>query len=140
MKKTKTSRSYQKLIKAARIAKLRSYSPYSGFRVGAALLTTSGKTYTGCNIENSSFSLTICAERTAIFKAVSESQSEFKAIAIASDAKDFVTPCGACRQVISDLAGNIDILLTDGDGSIKLLTTNELLPLPFNNSELRKIK
>jgi len=129
---------YSGLIKAAVRAKNRSYSPYSKFRVGAALLTSSGKIYTGCNIESSSFSLTICAERTALFKAVSESQKRFKAIAIASDAKDFISPCGACRQVILDLAGNIDVVLSNGKGSTTVIKMANLLPLPFDDRELRQ--
>jgi cytidine deaminase len=128
---------YQNLLRQARKAKQHSYSPYSKFRVGAALLTKSGKIYTGCNIENSSFSLTICAERTALFKAVSETRHKFKAIAIVSDAEDFTPPCGACRQVMIDLAGNIDVVLANGKRQIKIFKLNTLLPLPFNNNNLR---
>lgn len=128
---------YRKLILAAEKAKLNSYSPYSKFRVGAALLTKSGKIITGCNIENSSFSLTVCAERTALFKAVSDAQREFKAIAIVSDADGFTPPCGACRQVIKDLAGNIDIVLSDGSRKIKIVKLSSLLPLPFNDKYIK---
>ena len=129
---------YQKLLRKAREAKQHSYSPYSKFRVGAALLTKSGKIYTGCNIENSSFSLTICAERTAMFKAVSEAKQTFKAIAIVSDTEDFTPPCGACRQVMIDLAGNIDVVLANGKKQIKIFKLNTLLPLPFDNNNLLK--
>ena len=128
---------YTKLIKAAERAKKHSYSPYSKFRVGAAVLTTTGKIIAGCNIENSSFGLTICAERTALFKAVSESEKKFKAMAIVSDAKTFLPPCGACRQVIKDLAGDIDIVLSNGTGKTKIIKMADLLPLPFNDKYLK---
>ncbi|MDI6779663.1 MAG: cytidine deaminase [Bacteroidota bacterium] len=127
---------YKELIEVARNAKNYSYSPYSKFRVGAAVLTKAGKIYSGCNIENSSYSLTICAERTALFKAISVGEREFVAIVILTDEKDFTTPCGACRQVISDLAGNIEIILTNGSGKIKKFRTNDLLPHPFTPPNL----
>ncbi|HSQ76023.1 MAG TPA: cytidine deaminase, partial [Bacteroidota bacterium] len=97
---------YRTLVSRARAAKRYSHSPYSRFRVGAAVLATSGKVYTGCNIENSSYGLTVCAERTALFKAVSEGEKSFVAMAIASDETSATPPCGACRQVIMDLAGD----------------------------------
>ena len=127
---------YQRLISAAQKAKRQSFSPYSHFRVGAAVLTKTGKIYTGCNIENSSFSLTICAERTALFKAVSEGKQTFKAIAIASDLGSFVPPCGACRQVIADLAGDIDVILVTKKGKTKVVRMSNLLPLPFSGKVL----
>jgi len=130
---------HSRLIKAAHKAKKHSHSPYSRFRVGAALLADNGKIFTGCNIENSSFSLTICAERTALFKAVSEGLRKFKALAIASDVDSFVSPCGACRQVIMDLAGDIDIILTDSKGNSKIIKISALLPLPFDSSILSKL-
>lgn len=129
---------YKKLVHAARIAKQHSYSPYSKFRVGAALLTASGKVFSGCNIESSSFSLTICAERTAIFKALSEGRHRFKAMAISSDLEEFISPCGACRQVILDLAGNIDIILSNKHGKTTMTKANALLPLPFTGDSLPK--
>src|SRR5437667_8721150 len=122
---------YDKLIRAAKKAKSHSYSPYSGFRVGAAVLTTSQEIFTGCNIDNRSFSLTICAERTALFKAVSEGHKKFKALAISSDSKQFIPPCGACRQVIFDLASNIDIIMTNSGKKTVLLKAGTLLPKPF---------
>ncbi len=126
-----------KLIVAAHKAKKNSYSPYSKFRVGAALLTSTGKIITGCNIENSSYSLTICAERTAIFKAVSEGHKRFKAIVIASDSSSFIPPCGACRQVLSDLAGNIDVFLSNKKHEVLHLKMEDFLPMPFNDSMLK---
>lgn len=127
---------YKKLIKAAKLAKNNSHSPYSKFRVGAAVLTKSGKIYSGCNIEISSYSLTLCAERTALFKAISEGEKKFVALALSTDEEGFTSPCGACRQVISDLAGEIDIILTNGKGKEKLLRTSDLLPHPFTPNNL----
>ncbi len=129
---------YKQLAKKAQAARKNSFSPYSRFRVGAALLTRSGKIYTGCNIEISSFGLTICAERTAIFKAISEGERHFKAIAVATDEHRFVSPCGACRQVIMDLAGNIDWVLTDSDGALKVLKMSDLFPFPFTSDDLHQ--
>jgi len=127
---------YTKLIEAAKRAKRNSFSPHSNFRVGAAILTSTGKTFTGCNIENSSFSLTICAERTAIFKAISEGSRKFKAIAIVSDMKDIIPPCGACRQVLMDLAGDIDVILSGSGKKTKITRLSTLLPMPFDSSML----
>ena len=128
----------RKLITAAHKAKEHSHSPYSKFRVGAALLTSSGKIITGCNIENSSYSLTICAERTALFKAVSEGHKRFKAIAIATDSGNFIPPCGACRQVLSDLAGNIEVILTNSEHDSLQMKVKDFLPMPFNDTMLKK--
>ena len=129
---------YKTIIKAAQKAKRNSYSPYSKFRVGAAVLTHSGKIFTGCNIENSSFSLTTCAERIALYKAVSDSQKKFKAIAIVSDKHDYITPCVACRQVILELAGNIDVILVNGKGKSKVTNLATLLPSPFDGKLLKE--
>ena len=129
---------YSKLIAAARRARKNAYAPYSRFTVGAALMTTSGKIITGCNVENSSYSLTICAERTALVKAISEKQTKFRAIAIASAHIAPVPPCGACRQVISELAGNVDVLLCGRRGKPKLMKLHALLPLPFSKKDLHR--
>ena len=128
---------YKGLIQAARKAKTHSHSPYSKFRVGAAVMTKSGKIYTGCNIENSSYSLTVCAERTALFKAVSEGEKKFLAMVISTDVNDFISPCGACRQVISDLAGDIIVILTNGVGKTKIMKMKDLLPHPFTPKNLK---
>jgi cytidine deaminase len=129
---------YTILATWAREAKRNSYSPYSRFRVGAAVLTTDGRVFTGCNIENSSYGLTTCAERTALFKAVSEGERSFVAIAIASDEDTFTPPCGACRQVIFELAGNVDVVLTKKDGTYRVKKMLELLPQPFDGKNLKK--
>lgn len=112
-----------------------SYSPYSGFRVGAALLTKSGKIYTGCNIENSAFSPTCCAERTAFFKAVSEGEKDFSAMAIvggkSGETSEFCYPCGVCRQVMAEFCNaDFEIILTNGK-DIKAKKLSELLPESF---------
>jgi len=127
----------EKLISLAVEARKASYSPYSKYPVGAAILTASGKTYTGCNIENSSFGLTICAERTAIFKAVSEGERKITAIAIAAKAS---SPCGACRQVLSEFAApEIPVIFVNlkdsGEKEIEDHTLGELLPCSFNQEE-----
>ena len=110
---------------------------YSNFPVGAALITEDDKIFTGCNIESSSYSLTICAERTAIFKAISEGERNFKAIAVAGDTEGFISPCGACRQVISDLCGNIDVIMVNSSNEIKVEKISELLPFAFGEDDLK---
>jgi cytidine deaminase len=131
---------YKKLVEGALAAKKRAHAPYSHFRVGAALLTTSGRIYLGCNVEISTYALTICAERTAIFKAVSEGDRNFKAIAVVSDDPGYTPPCGACRQVLMDLAGNIDFLMINGKGKVKVLKMNKLLPHAFGQKNLERTK
>jgi len=129
---------YQGLISAAKKAKLTAYAPYSKFHVGAAILTVDGQIFTGCNIENSSFSLTICAERVAIFNALAHGASKFKAIAIISDDHGFTPPCGACRQVLSELAGNIDFVMGDAKSRFKIMKLDSLLPFAFSGINLKQ--
>lgn len=129
---------YTSLANLAKAARKFSHAPYSRFRVGAAVLTKKGKVYTGCNIENSSYGLTVCAERTALFKAVSEGEKHFAALAISTDVDEFIPPCGACRQVIMDLAGNIDIVLAKRNGRHKIIKMSEMLPHPFTARDLKK--
>lgn len=131
---------HTRLINAARMALKHAHAPYSKFRVGAALLGRSGNIYTGCNIESSSYSLTICAERTALFKAISEGEREFVAVAIVAGAPDRTPPCGACRQVLMDLAGNIDVILAGRRGSPSILKLKNLLPRAFGNKNLVRAK
>lgn len=121
----------QELINKAKEAKKYAYDPYSKFEVGAALETESGKIYTGCNVENSSFGLSMCAERVAIFKAVSDGETKFKRIAIVADTKDPVSPCGACRQVMSEF-GDFEVILSNENGRIEKTTVHELLPGAFD--------
>lgn len=123
------------LVSLALRARENSYSPYSGFKVGAALLTESGKVYKGCNIENGAFSPTNCAERTAVFSAVADGETDFSAIAIvggADEIKNFCPPCGVCRQVLSEFCKeDFEIHLFNGE-EIKTYTLGELLPVSFN--------
>ncbi|MBQ7862412.1 MAG: cytidine deaminase [Clostridia bacterium] len=124
------------LIEKAKEAARASYSPYSGFTVGAALITKDGKLYLGCNIENASFSPTCCAERTAFFKAVSEGEREFSKIAIVGgkglDFTDFCPPCGVCRQVMKEFCGeDFTVILGKNGEEVKTLTLGELLPFGF---------
>ena len=128
---------YKELANKALESKKISLPTYSHFHVGAALLTEDNKIYTGGNIETSSYSLTICAERTAIFKAISEGERKFKAIAIASDSDGFCSPCGACRQIINDLCGEIDIVLVNNNKETKIYKTSEMLPLAFSDDDLK---
>ena len=104
------------------------------------MLAANGKVFEGCNVENSSFGLTICAERTALFKAISGGVRKFKAIAIVSDHDGFTSPCGACRQVILDLAGDIDVILADHRAQMKILKMNDLLPYPFTPETLQELQ
>jgi cytidine deaminase len=131
---------YRTLSRKAVAAKKYSHSPYSGFRVGAALLTKRNTVWTGCNIEISTYALTLCAERNAIFKAVSEGQKRFSAIAIATDEDTFTPPCGACRQVLMDLAGDIDCVLTNKRGNLRVVRLSDLLPLAFGPDNLLQRK
>jgi len=128
---------YKNLATKAIEAKKIAVPTYSKFFVGAALLTEDNKIYLGGNIETSSYSLTICAERTAIFKAISEGERKFKAIAIAGDTDGFCSPCGACRQVISDLCGEIDIILVNKNKETKIFKTSEMLPHAFSDDDLK---
>jgi cytidine deaminase len=129
---------YRELAKAARDIKRNAFSPFSKFKVGAAILTEDGTIFSGCNIENSSYGLTICAERVAIFNAVSSGASKFTAIAIVSDDPDFTPPCGACRQVLLELAGNIDFVMMDSKNRYKIMKLTSLLPFAFTEKNLKR--
>jgi len=124
------------LLKMAYEATERSYAPYSKFKVGAALLTEDGKVFTGCNIECASFGGTNCAERTAVFKAISEGYNKFLKIAVVSAGESFTYPCGICRQVLNEFAPEIDIVLDD-HGVVKVINLKEMLPYSFGPSDLR---
>ncbi len=118
-------------------ARKNSYSPYSGFRVGAALRSRNGEIYIGTNVESSSYGLTVCAERNAIASALVQGEREFDLLIVSSEKG--VAPCGACRQVISDVCGDIEILLVDETGTVRTQTrTSELLPLAFGHEDLNK--
>ncbi|MFN2363451.1 MAG: cytidine deaminase [Halarsenatibacteraceae bacterium] len=128
----------EKLKQKAQEAREQAYVPYSEFPVGAALLTVNGNIYTGCNIENASFSLTNCAERTAIFKAVSAGETEFKAMAIVGDTPGPVSPCGACRQVMNEFSPEMGIHLYNLAEAKEFTTAAELLPGFFSSEDMGK--
>ena len=127
-----------KLIAEAYEAKKNSYAPYSNFHVGAALLTAEGKIYRGCNIENAAYSPTNCAERTAFFKAVSEGEKNFIAIAIVGDKEEYVTPCGVCRQVMQEFCdeNTFQIILAKNKNDYQIYSLKELLPGAFSRKNL----
>jgi cytidine deaminase len=127
-----------KLVTAAQQAKMRSLAPYSNFHVGAALETAGGKIYTGCNIESSSYGLTCCAERVAIFKALSEGERDFVRIAVAADTEEFCTPCGACRQVLWDYGQNLEIVCVNKHGAVHAVQLKNLLPEAFDDHLLKQ--
>jgi cytidine deaminase len=118
------------LIEKAKEVSRKAYAPYSNYKVGAALLTKSGKVYTGCNVENSSYGLTNCAERTAVFKAVSEGEMEFKEMVIYAESPNLPTPCGACRQVLSEFGPELKITIISNKEQLET-SISELLPLGF---------
>ena len=131
--------SEEELIRRAREARSKAYSPYSRVKIGAAVLTRDGSIYAGCNIENSSYGLSNCAERTAIFKAVSEGRRELVSISIVGDSEDFTRPCGACRQVMVQFNPRLRIIRIGLDDGYRSETTAEkLLPDAFNPSSLAK--
>lgn len=128
---------YDGLLEQAKKAKDSAYVPYSNFRVGAALLCSSGKVYTGCNIENAAYSVTNCAERTALFKAVSSGEREFEAIAVTSDSDDITYPCGVCRQALVEFSPQMDVVSSNRELKYEILRADELLPRYFSGKEMK---
>lgn len=129
---------FRELLEEARQARRNAYAPYSGFAVGAALLTGEGRVFTGCNVENASFCLTVCAERVAVLKAVSEGQRQFRALAITAEGEDFCYPCGACRQVLLEFAADLPVVVGKAGGEFRVFSLGELLPQAFCGDELTK--
>ena len=121
-----------KLVAAARAAREHAAADFSGFKVGAAVETANGALISGCNIENASYGLTICAERVAIFKAVSEGHREFTRIAVVADTESPTPPCGACRQIIWEFCGDVEVIMANTKSVTALLRMKDLLPLPFD--------
>jgi cytidine deaminase len=132
----KTTPSLTDLISAADEARKKSGARFSHFRVGAAIQTESGKIYSAFNIESSSYGLSMCAERIAVWSAINDGVSQFTRIAIVSDANDFCTPCGACRQVVYELAGDIEIFLTNKKGEVRSYRLSSLIPEAFTSKTL----
>ena len=131
------------LIQEARAARLKAYVPYSQFRVGAALATRDGKIYHGCNVENASYGLTNCAERTAIFSAIADGQKpgDFVALAVVGATAGPIAPCGACRQVILELGGaGLQVILANMDDAVELTTPERLLPGAFSGADLAAVE
>ena len=126
--------SWDNLIQLAIRARDNAYAPYSNYKVGAALLTTDGKVFLGCNVENASYGPSMCAERVAVFKAVSEGYKEFQAIAVAT--VNGGTPCGVCRQVLREFAPNLVVIVSDVKSNHRVLTLAELLPHSFGPEHL----
>ena len=126
-----TDLSDKKLLEIARNSAKNSYAPYSNIHVGAALLTEDGKIFTGTNVENSSYGLSICAERVAVFNAVSNGYRRFKKIAIITLEGKGIMPCGACRQVLAEFSDNIEVVTLDKDGNVVKFKLNDLLPHAF---------
>jgi cytidine deaminase len=124
------------LLAAALAARQHSHAPYSHFSVGAALEDASGKIHTGCNVENATYGLTVCAERVAVFKAISEGAREFRRIAVAADTETLTPPCGACRQILWEFCGDIEVTLVNPRGKYETLRMKELFPRAFDASFL----
>ena len=127
---------YDALIAAATQARENAHAPYSNFRVGAALRAKSGRVFTGCNVENATLGLTCCAERTAIFKAVSEGERGFEAIAVVADTDTLTPPCGACRQIIWEFCGDVPVIMANLKGKVLQESMAKLLPRAFDSSFL----
>lgn len=126
-----------RLLEAARDARRNAVAPYSGFAVGAALEEADGRIFTGCNIENATYGLTMCAERVALFKAISEGSRSFTRIAIVADTIEPTPPCGACRQLLWEFAGDLEIILGNLTGESGRHQLKDLLPLPFDRRLLK---
>jgi cytidine deaminase len=120
------------LVKAARDARRRAHAPFSGFKVGAALETHGGVVITGCNIENATYGLTMCAERVAMFKALSEGHRRFRRVAVVADTVAQTPPCGACRQILWEFGGDLEVVLANLRRETARMSLRELLPLPFD--------
>ena len=128
--------SEKELIEKATKVREKAYAPFSNFKVGAAVRTKSGKVFTGCNVESASYGLTVCAERVAIWKAVSEGEKEFTHVAVVADTKELTPPCGVCRQIIWEFCGDIPISFANLEGKTETLQMKELLPRAFDTKFL----
>lgn len=127
---------YELLINAATKARENAHAAFSNFRVGAALRASSGRIFGGCNVENATYGLTVCAERVAILKAISEGERGFDAMAVVTDTDSLTPPCGACRQLIWEFCGDIPVILANLKGKMEVIPMRELFPKPFDASSL----
>ena len=125
-----------KLVDAALAARHNAHTPFSNFKVGVALEDETGRIFTGCNVENATYGLTMCAERVAVFKAVSEGAQNFRRIAVAADTDLLTPPCGACRQILWEFCGDVEIVLVNLQGKTETLRLKDLFPRPFDASFL----
>ena len=130
-------RSDRELIEAARAVRENAYAPFSNFRVGAALETDDGEVITGCNVESASYGLTVCAERVAIWKAISQGKRKIKHIAVVADTEDLTPPCGVCRQIIWEFGGDIPVILANLKGKTEIVQMKNLLPRAFDTKFLK---
>ena len=124
------------LVEAALAAREHAHAPFSKFKVGAALEDEDGRIFTGCNVENATYGLTICAERVAVFKAISEGVRKFKRIAVVADTEVLTPPCGACRQILWEFCGDIEVVLVNLHGKSETMQLKDLFPRPFDASFL----
>ena len=126
----------ESLIEAAKAARRNARAAHSRFKVGAALETASGSLFTGCNVENATYGLTVCAERVAVWKALSEGEGDFRRIAIVADTAELTPPCGACRQILWEFCGDIELILVNLQGKTESFHLKDLFPRPFDASYL----
>jgi cytidine deaminase len=124
------------VIEAARAVRENAHAPFSGFKVGAAIEDSAGRIYSGCNVESATYGLTLCAERVAVFKAISDGARSFRRIAVVTDTDTLTPPCGACRQILWELCGDLPVLLTNLQGKTETLQLKDLFPRPFDASSL----
>lgn len=127
---------YEALIAAAKQARENAHAKFSNFKVGAGLRAASGKIYGGCNVENATYGLTVCAERVAIFKAISEGERKFDAIAVVTDTDALTPPCGACRQLIWEFCGDVPVVMSNLKGKVETMRMSQLFPKPFDSANL----
>lgn len=125
------------LLTAALDAREHAWAPFSNFRVGAAIEDDAGRIFTGCNVENATYGLTICAERVAVFKAISEGARRFRRVAVAADTETLTPPCGACRQILWEFCGDVELILVNLQGKTETFQLRDLFPRPFDASFIR---
>ncbi|NNE97949.1 MAG: cytidine deaminase [Pyrinomonadaceae bacterium] len=131
------SNNSEDLIKLAKEVRKNSFAPYSKFMVGSAVITKEGKTYAGCNVESASYGLTVCAERVAIWKAISEGERDLAEIVVVADTEQLTPPCGVCRQIIWEFCGDVPVTLANLHGDVETVTMRELLPRAFDTKFLK---